>query len=368
MNTYPFKAVFPKVDLITSPESFFASIKYQYREYRSSGVYSKNPEDAYYVYQIQSEFGKHTGFICATSVEDLNKKKILPHEGTLAVKEQQMMHLLLKRKALVKPVLLGYYPIDNLMEEVLEKIEKVEPTIKIKFDIAKELHRLWMVQDRDLMKRIHDSFEKLEYAYIGDGHHRSTTVSLLNASKDLGSDAEKYKNLLTAYFPFNQLNIWDYNRVVDISDIMPSSRFMAELSGFLKIKPLKKSRKPGTKHEMTMLADGQWYSLMWKEKHTRKKQEGEVILDSALMDKHIFQNILRIKDVRNDTRIKYYGGTEPMDRLIKQTGKFKCGVGFCIYPVAIRELTTMADNHLTLPPKSTWFLPRLKSGIIAKDL
>lgn len=368
MNIKPFKAVFPKVDLITSPESFFASIKYQYREYRSSGVYSKTEEEAYYIYQIISQFGRHTGFVCATSVQDLNTKKILPHEGTLAMKEQQMMHLLLKRKALVKPLLLGYYPVDNILEEVYQNIDEEKPTVSIHFDESQETHQLWTITNPGLKTKIHDSFEKLGTAYIGDGHHRATTVSLLHASKELGTDAQKYKNLLTAYFPFNQLRIWDYNRVVDIADIMPSSLFVARLSRYFKIKPIRKARKPLMKHELCFLIDDQWYSMRWKKKYTEKKDNSEVILDSALIDKYVFQKILKIADVRTDTRIKYYGGTEPMDKLIKQAKKFKQGVGLCIFPVAIEELTHMADDHLTLPPKSTWFLPRLKSGIIAKDL
>ncbi len=368
MNVTPFKAVYPKVDLITSPKSFFASIKYQYREYRASGVYSKSEDEAYYIYQIRTDFGTHTGLICATAVEDLNQKKILAHEGTLAVKEQQMMHLLLKRKALVKPVLLGYYPKDNLHELLMERTKMQEPLVHIVFDNNEEEHKLWAVNDAALKKQIFESFSKLDKAYIGDGHHRSTTVSLLNSSKDLGADAEQYKNLLTAYFPFDQLDIWDFNRVVDIGDIMSSSAFMARLSRYFKISPLKTYGKPKSKHETTFLIDGKWYRMRWKKKYIKKNNGDKIVLDSALINEYVFNHILGIEDVRTDTRIKYYGGTEPIQKLIRQTKKFKNGVGLCIYPVSVEELTTVADNYTMLPPKSTWFLPRLKSGIVAKDL
>ena len=368
MNVKPFKAVYPKVDLITSPKSFFNSIKYQYREYRASGVYSKSEDEGFYIYRIKTDFGVHTGIICATAVEDLNKNKILPHEGTLAVKEQQMMHLLLKRKALVKPVLLGYYPQDNLHELINERISLQEPMVHIVFENKEEEHTLWAINDEAFKKQVLESFSKLEKAYIGDGHHRSTTVSLLNASKDLGADAEQYKNLLTAYFPFDQLNIWDFNRVVDIGDIMMSSAFMAKLSKYFKIKPLKSSKKPAAKHELTFYIDGKWYLMKWKSKYLKKVDQAGVVLDSALINELVFKNILGIEDVRTDTRIKYYGGTEPMYKLTRQAKKFKNGVALCIYPVAVEELTHVADNAMTLPPKSTFFLPRLRSGIIAKDL
>lgn len=368
MHIKPFKAVFPKVDLITSPSSFFSSIKYQYREYRASGVYNTWKDEAYYLYHIETEFGNHTGIVCATSVDDFNQKNVLPHEDTLAGKEQQMMHLLLKRKALVKPVLLGYHPKDNLHSVLVKEFANIKPIVDIVFENDEEHHRIWVVNDKRLKKKIEDSLNPLEKAYIGDGHHRSTTVSLLNASKELGEEARKYKYLLTAYFPFDQLRIWDYNRVFDISEIMSSSRFMAALSKYFVIRPIKAAAKPGKKHELCFLIDDQWYRMRWRKKYITKEEPGTVLLDSALVNKYIFQKILGIEDVRSDTRIKYYGGIVPMEKIIRQVKKFGLGIGLCIYPVSIDELTTMADQNLTLPPKSTFFLPRLKSGIVAKDL
>ncbi len=368
MNVSAFKAVYPKVDLITSPSSFFASIKYQYREYSSSGVYSKTNGEGYYIYRIKTQFGHHTGVICATAVDDFNNKKILPHERTLAMKEQQMMHLLLKRKALVKPVLLGYYPIDDLHLKINRHIQNLEPMVHVIFDKVEEEHTIWSVHDNAFMSEIHDSLSKLNTAYIGDGHHRTTTISLLNASTELGNEAEKYKNLLTVYFPFSQLNIWDFNRVVDISEIMSSSFFMAKLSKYFRIKPIRKFRKPEVKHELVLCIDEKWYSMKWKSKYTSVTDNTGVLLDSDLINKSVFQEILKIEDVRSDTRIKYFGGTEPLDKIKRHMKKFKNGVALFIYPVAIEELTLVADQNQTLPPKSTWFLPRLKSGIIAKEL
>jgi uncharacterized protein (DUF1015 family) len=365
MHIKTFKAVFPKVDLITSPNSFFDSIKYQYREYRKSGVYRKSDEEGYYIYQIKSEYGIHTGLLCSTAVSDLKDHKMLKHEKTLAAKEQQIMHLIMQRKALVKPVLLGYYPEDNLHEEFVALTKKEMPEVDLKLEDG-ERHRLWSIYDQAMVDKIGKAFSKLEKAYIGDGHHRTTTVALLNESEELGEEAEKYNYILTAYFPFDQLQIWDYNRVVDITEIMPNSQFIAELSTFFNINKLKKARKPNKKHEITFFIDNVWYALNWKEKYiTRKKK---ILLDTALINKYIFKGILGIVDIRSDSRIKYYGGVEPLSRIVKQCEKLVHGVGLCIYPVSVEELTQLADKGKTLPPKSTWFTPRLKSGIIAKDL
>ncbi len=365
MNIKTFKAEFPKVDLITSPNSFFDSIKFQYREYRKSGVYRNGVKEGYYIYQIKSEEGLHTSLLCCTAVSDLKDHKMLKHEKTLAAKEQQMMHLIMQRQALVKPVLLGYLPEDNLHEEFIKITISEEPEVDLKLEDG-ERHRLWSIYDKVMLKKIDKTFLKLEKAYIGDGHHRTTTMALLNESEELGEEAEKYNCILTAYFPFDQLRIWDFNRVVDIADIMPSSQFIAELSNYFDIKKLKKGRKPKKKHEVTFFIDGVWYSMVWKQKYIKSKKK--ILLDTALINKYIFKKTLGIVDIRTDNRIKYYGGVEPLSKIVKQSDKQECGVGLCIYPVSVEELTQLADKGKTLPPKSTWFTPRLKSGIIAKDL
>jgi len=368
MNISTFKAVFPKVDLITSPGSFFSNIKYQYLEYRNSGFYTESKKEGFFIYQIKTSVSKHTGLLCTTAVDELRTGGILKHEQTLAAKEQQMMHLLLQRKALVKPVLLGYRPVDKLIDYLKYLSKTNKPDIKVFFKNDKEEHLIWKVYKKQDVEKISNSFSKLKRAYIGDGHHRTTTVALLNASEDLGEDAIKYSHLLTGYFPFSELLIYDFNRVVDITDVMPSSKFMAQLSKYFKIKELKKRKKPETKHMITFYVDNVWYEMIWKDKFISKKKDNNVVLDSALINKHIFDKLLGIRDVRVDMRIKYYGGTESLDKIEKQANKYHVGIGICIYPVSDEELTNMADKNQTLPPKSTWFLPRLKSGIIAKDL
>jgi len=365
MNINTFKAVFPKVDLIASPNSFFASIKFQYREYRNSGVYKTNNKEGFYIYQIRSEYGIHTGLLCGTAVSDLRNKKMMKHEKTLAAKEQQMMHLIMQRQALVKPVLLAYHPQNDLHDELIKLYEEKKPDVDLKLEDG-ERHILWSIYNKTLLNKITKAFSKLEKAYIGDGHHRTTTVALLNESAELGKEAEKYDSILTAYFPFDQLQIWDYNRVVDISEIMPTSQFIAEISKFFTIKRVLEPRKPRKKHEITLCVDDSWYTLNWKKKYIQSKKS--ILLDSALINKYIFKRILGIADVRADQRIKYYGGVEPLSKIVKQCRKLVSGVGLCIFPVTIDELTSLADKGKTLPPKSTWFTPRLKSGIIAKDL
>jgi len=368
MNIIPFRAAFPKVDLITSPKSFFANIKYQFREYRKSGFYDESNKQGLYAYQITNKYGEHLGLICCTDINDLANGKVLKHEKTLASKEQQMMHLLLQRKALVKPVLLAYQPVEKIQNILKTFIKKSDPKVDVTFENQTEIHKVWPIVEKSLINKLTKLFSKVPAAYIGDGHHRTSTVALLSASKDLGEEAKKYNQLLTAYFPFSELHIFDFNRVVDIGEIMSGSLFMAEMSTHFNIEKLDAPAKPTKKHSVTLYIDKQWYLLNWKSKILTPKKDKSPILDAALINKNIFGKILGIKDVRLDQRIKYYGGVEPIRKIVKHADKCALGVGICIYPVSHAELTGMADRHQTLPPKSTWFEPRLVSGIIAKDL
>jgi len=366
MKIFPFKGSHPKAELITSPKSFFSTIKMQYREYKENNIYHDLDEEGFYVYQIKSDQHTHTGLLTLTDVKEMKNNSILKHEKTLAAKEQQMMHLLLQRKALVKPILLGFHS-TKAIDSILKKTTKKAPLIKFSFKSDSELHSIWHIKDKTTVAKIQEGFAKVKKAYIGDGHHRSTTIKLLSESKQFGDDSKRYKQLYTAYFPFHQLKICDYNRVVDISDMISLPEFIIGLSKYFDFQKLKSASKPKKKHQLTFYIDGLWYKATWKDKYLKKKK-GAVLLDSALVNKYVFGDLLEIADVRVDTRISYFGGRQPLEKIENAADKSINGIGICIYPVSVKELTALADKNLTLPPKSTWFLPRLKSGIITKEL
>jgi len=253
------------------------------------------------------------------------------------------------------------------INQILKKATKGKPLLSIPFKSDHELHTIWQLKKKVLVEALTDNFKKIKKAYIGDGHHRSSTVRLLNESKKLGKEAQKYDHLYTAYFPFDQLKICDFNRVVDITEIISIPEFIVDLSKYFEIEKLTKALKPQKKHNVTIYIDRKWYRLRWKAKYLRSSNK-EVLLDAALINKYLFGRILGIEDVRVDTRIQYYGGNQPLDKIENSANRKERAVGICIYPISIKELTAISNLKHTLPPKSTWFLPRLKSGIIAKDL
>lgn len=367
MHISPFIASYPREELITSPASFFSSIKYNYNEYRVNGIYKEFEDAGYYAYRITTGGKSQTGLLTMTEVKELKNKRVLKHEKTLAAKEQQMMHRLLQTKALVKPVLLTYKPV-KAIEAILAKVTKKKSEINIYFETEDESHQIWPIRDAKTIESITKTFAKVGKAYIGDGHHRTTTMQLLSKTKELGKEAKKFKRLYTAYFTYDQVTICDYNRVVDISEITSLPEFIVSLSEYFDMELLSEAAKPQSKHHVTFYIDNKWYLMKWKKKYLVKRGKQKVLLDSALINKHVFEEILGIADVRDDTRIKYFGGTLPLKKIEMSSQKRTIGIGICIYPVSVKELTAIADQNQTLPPKSTWFLPRLKSGILAKNL
>lgn len=370
MNITPFQAIYPKVDLITSPESFFDSMKYQFNEFYKSGFFDKSPQEALYVYRIEN---KTTGLIslgvvCCTGVEDLINNKILKHEKTLAAKEQQMMRLILQRQAYIKPVLLTYPDVPQLNNFLQKLTIDTAPFIQLPFSDENELHELWKITDGTQIEKVRKIFEtKIKSAYVADGHHRCSTTQILYSSKELENAKHKFSSIFTIYIPESQLIIWDFNRVVEILDQIPTVSLITKLSQICKLKELKRARKPKRKFEMTMCVKNNWYSLKWKKKILEQFKDESVLLDVKLFNQFILNDICNVANVRTDSRISYYSGKEGVTELEEQVKKSSKRIAFAFYPVKASELMKIADKLETLPPKSTFFEPRMKNGIVSME-
>ena len=368
MRIFPFQALYPKLELITSPSSFFGTIKNQYPQFVKSGFFKKSSKEGIFIYQIKSKLAKHIGIITTTDIADIVENKILKHENTLAAKEQSMMHLLLERQAMIKPVLLGY---DNVKEidQFTDRIMKTsKPTLKIKFEVEQQVHSLWQISDGDELEKIRNLFEeKVPHSYIADGHHRCTTTVKLYEAGKVNSAGHGAGGILSVYFPFKELKIYDYNRIVELMTFMGPIEFMAGLSKYVQIEKLDEPRRPKKKYEMTMFLHGEWYLLKWKKKILKKYKSDKILLDASLFNEWILDKILGVKDVRMDERIKYVEGTLGEQGVVEKAIKNPENVGFCLYPVTTEEIKQTADNHKNLPPKSTWFEPRIKNGLIIQE-
>ena len=368
MRIRPFRAVYPNFDYITSADAFFSRVKYEYPAYKESGFFHKTAQEALYVYRIENVERAYTGIIACADIHDYLDGSIKKHENTLPVKEQQQMHLMIKRNAIVKPVLLTHPKVDAI-KILIDQVVRDQPVF-YSTDFAEDetKHLFWEIKNGQLIQEFQQLFDReVPCTYIADGHHRSSTMALMYERMKKQKKQGGYGQLLCALFPVDELEIYDFNRVVECPPNLSLTAIMAKLSRLFEIKQLEKMRKPRRKFEIVMLLNQECYSLQWKEKILEEYNQTEVLLDASMLDDKVMNEILDIKDTRTDTRIKYVEGRKGIDQIQLKVSKNENRIGFCLFPVELQDLIRVADLGKTMPPKSTWFEPRIKNGLIVQE-
>lgn len=367
MHLLPFRAIYPKLDLIASPDTFFGNVKVEYPAYRKNGFFRECTDESLYVYRIKDAKRYYTGIVACVSIQDYLNGMIKKHEDTLSQKEQLQTELLMARTAVVKPVLLTYPPVEAIFAFSQDLILSKAPFFEIHFEADKQLHQFWNVSDPGQILLLKALFEQyVDSAYIADGHHRTSTMAhMFGITKDR-KGGSPYDRLLCAFFPSSQLEILDYNRVVEGLDDISLTTFMAHLSQVVDIEVLKKHVRPREKHEMVMFINREWFRLRWRKRLMESFKGDEVLLDVQLLNELILENILEIDDVRTDDRVKYIEGRQGIHAVSERVGKSGNRVGFFLYPVAMDDFMRIADEGQVLPPKSTWFEPRMRNGLLVQ--
>jgi uncharacterized protein (DUF1015 family) len=362
----PFQAVYPNFDLIASADSFFGTVKYQYRDYEKDGFFKQTSGNSLYVYAIKSPTIQRLGLLASVDINDYIEGKILKHETTLSTKEQSMINLLLHRRAMIKPILLTY-PKSKKIDAFLDKIIKRESLYSIHFDLANEDHIIWSINDPKEIELAKSLFANIDKVYIADGHHRCSTSAILNDRKDAKKLNLDFSQMLCAFMSFDQVAIYDYNRVVQILNEISPTELIARIAKYCKIKKKNGSFRPQRKHDMSFLINKEWYQLTWRKKVLDQYKNEPVILDATILTDMIFHKILNITSVREDKRIKYIEGTLGEKGIYEACLKREHCVGFGLYPVLMEEFKKLSDLGEVLPPKSTWFEPRMKNGFISQE-
>jgi len=368
MNIRPFAAIIPNEKLISSPDSFFNNVKYNYTKYVRNGFFRKTEREAFYVYQIKREGQRHLGLLVTIDLEDYIKGQIKVHEHTLAAKEQKTTDLIMEREAMIKPVLLGY-PAREEIEDLLWTIKKREkPFYKFDLEDGALKHKLYRVVDPDEIAQFQKLFRDVEALYIADGHHRTSTSANLYQMQAKEQEGYDLQWLHAGIFAFEHLEISDYNRVVNALENMDAAEFVVRLSKYFEMEVLPEAAKPEEKFTIHMFMNDHWYRLKWRDSYTRTEDKDEVLLDAALFDTYVLGKIIGIEDVRNDDRVAYVQGPKGLEGVVKKTRKSDDQVGFCLPRVCTEEFISVSDAKKTLPPKSTWFEPRLKNGLVVHGL
>lgn len=369
MQIKPFIATCAKVESIASPDIFCDNAKELYRAYRDKGLFETHTDPALYIYRIEASHRRHTGIVGINDVEDFFMGKVKKHEKTLSEREQHQLELFLQWEAVLKPVLLTYPPNAPIQGWLDHYTRRHKSLFSVHLDKAHQTHRIWAITEPADIAEVQRLFaQHVHSVYIADGHHRTSTIALLHELADPAYQRFDFDHLFCAYFATDQLRIADYNRVVDALESLSPATFMAHLSRLFEIEPLAEPRKPQEKHELVMYLRTEWFALRWQPRVLDAYPTEQVVLDAELLNEHVLHSVLGIEDVRTDQRIAYVDGTKGFKGILKQVGHKRSKVGFMLFPVSFDDMMRLADLGESLPPKSTYFEPRLRSGIIVQSL
>lgn len=367
MKIKPLLAHFPDFQRVEAADVFCDQAKNKYNQYLEEGIYQKLPEEALFIYQIQSITGSHIGLVALNEVEDFLAGKVKKHEETLSEREKQQMQMFFHWGAILKPVLLTYPVVPEIRSQLQGLIAHKKPLFTAKFKQGRVHHRIWAVTDSAAIESLQGLFAThVKSTYIADGHHRTSTVAMLHSQAELYPEYD-FDHLFCAFFATDQLDILDYNRVAEIPKNISSTQFMAYMSKLFNLEYLDEARRPADKHEIVMCYRKEWYSLHWRPEILEGQDEDNVLLDATLLNKLVLGDLLEIHDVRTDARVTYVDGSKGM-KGVQKAAKNRHKVGFALYPVHFEDMMFLADAGEILPPKSTYFEPRLKSGVLVQDL
>lgn len=369
MKIKPFQALFPDFSKIGSPDVCCETAKEAFPEFRKQGLYREFPQAAFYVYQIEDGHRKHTGLIALNEVSDLQDGKIKKHEHTIHVKERQQMDLFLEWGAMLKPVLLTYSSVPDIEQWLQTYIRQIPAFFTTRFQKDGQIHRMWPVSAPDDISLLKNLFaQHIHAAYIADGHHRTTSVALLQEQFEGQKHSYDFEHLFCIFIGADELDILDFNRVVDLPDSWQAETFPEKLNELFDVDPLDEPCRPAHKYELVLFAGGRWYALRWKQTLLESFPPEQVLLDVSLLNQFVLHDLLGIHDVRTDRRIAYVDGSKGIHGLQNAVGAGSNRIGFMLFPVKLEDMMRIADTGESLPPKSTYFEPRIRTGVMVKGL
>ena len=325
------------------------------------GVLVRDEQPCYYVYELTMGDHLQTGIAAAASIEAYDRNIIRKHEFTRPVKEDDRVRQIRALRAQTGPVFLTYRKIGDI-DMLVEKVSSGEPVYDVTSDDGVR-HRFWVMDDPHLIEQLDKAFSRIDYLYIADGHHRSAAASRVCAM-DRASDSSDCKYFLAVLFPDDQVNIIDYNRVIADLNGLSVDEFLTQAGRQFDIEKSTEAVKPARKGQYGMYLDGCWYRLTIHPDIVTSTDCVEK-LDVHLLDANLIGPILGITDPRRDTRIDFVGGIRGLGELEKRVDSGEMALAFSLYPTGLDELMAVADAGKVMPPKSTWFEPKLADGLVS---
>ena len=352
---------------IYSPE-VYEKAKSNLEKMITDGVLVQDEKPMLYVYELTMDGRSQTGLVACTSIDEYMQGIIKKHELTREDKEQDRIRHVDICNANTGPIFLAYRTVDEI-SEIVDNVKKNAPV----YDFTAEdgiIHRAWIIDDEETINRLVKLFKDVPNLYIADGHHRNASAAKVglkrrNENPNYTGD-EEFNYYLAVIFPSDQLKILDYNRVVKDLNGLSEEEFIKKLSEKFDIVETEGRAKPDKAYDFGMYMDGKWYMLTAKDEI--KSKDAVKGLDVSILQDNVLIPILGIGDIRTDKRIDFVGGIRGLGELEKRVDSGEMKVAFAMYPTSIEQLMTIADENKIMPPKSTWFEPKLRSGLFIHSL
>ncbi len=352
-------------------EKVYRKAAENFEMFQKNGWLVQDSKENYYVYAQTMNGKTQYGLVVCAYVDDYMTGKIKKHELTRKDKEEDRMKHVRVNNANVEPVFFAY-PHNNELDAIVKEVTKGKP----EYDFVAELdgfgHTFWLIEDEAKIKRITEIFATIPSLYIADGHHRSAAAALVGDEKRRQNPAhkgnEEYNYFMAVCFPDDQLTIIDYNRVVKDLNGLTDEQFIEKLKKNFDVELKGKDiYKPSKLHNFSMYLSGNWYSLTAKA-GTYDDKDPIGVLDVTVSSNLILDEILGIKDLRTDKRIDFVGGIRGLGELKRRVDSGEMRVALALYPVSMQQLIDIADTNNIMPPKTTWFEPKLRSGLVIHKL
>lgn len=337
-------------------------------KWQKNGWLVQDEKPCFYIYAQTMKGRTQYGIVGCASVDDYLNGIIKKHELTRPDKEQDRMVHVRVNNANIEPVFFTYPAVKDI-DEIVNKIVSTE---KPEYDFVAEDgfgHHFWVIKNQETNKLIEILFaEKVPYTYVADGHHRTAAAALVGKEKreknPSHNGTEEYNFFLAVHFPANQLKIIDYNRTIkDLNGLTAEALLTRLQSGFVIVEKGNKTYKPVRLHNFAMYLEGRWFNLTSKA-GTYDDNDPIGVLDVTILTNQILSPILDIQDLRRSKRVDFIGGIRGLNELKKRVDTGEMKVAFALYPVSMDQLITIADSGNIMPPKSTWFEPKLRSGLV----
>lgn len=358
-------------DLDEHDEQVYNKALENFTNFKKEGWLVQDGQESLYIYAQTMNGKTQYGIVGCAGVEDYMNGIIKKHELTRKDKEEDRMKHVRITNANMEPVFFTYPSVAAIDQIVKNHVESNTADYDFTADDGFG-HHFWVINDKNIINQIVELFAKVPYTYVADGHHRTAAAALVGIEQKKANPnhngEEEYNFFLAVHFPSDQLTIIDYNRVVkDLNGLSPEE-FLGKLANVFEIEEKGiEIYKPTTLHNFSMYLGGKWYSLTAKE-GTYNDSDPIGVLDVTVLSQLVLDQLLDIKDLRTSKKVDFVGGIRGLGELKKRVDSGEMAAAFALYPVSLQQLIDIADSGNIMPPKTTWFEPKLRSGLVVHSL